>query len=504
MRKTRQFTPDEDEPLLLAWHRGDLSAFETLIWKYQKRIFNIALRLTGVEGAAAEAAENSFIAAYRDIRSLRAGVRFSAWLITITLSECRALNDCRTEELEETYTSVNAAEELKDKLALYILTLPPELAELVLLRFVRGYSIPRIAEIFQIGEDAIEARLFKAEEELAAALHKLNSPFLGTLPKSAHPEIRIKFAAYLDNSADEVSKELVKVHLTSCGSCREALSELEWLAEHLRSIPDVEPPHWLAAATMKRISSAPVESIVQKPPSPFKFQIVAAFITLAITGGLVFQLSRRSVPPVESPKISEVTEKALPEKQPETATGRSFTTLFKGVFGSSATQQTSAPEIQPPARIPLPVESGQPEAAPVLTAPSQKQVVAPALQQELAPKQKTDLSSPPPQEWGDSPPQNRAPQKKPPVRLRTTDLSVLLQVADSSAAVQEIEAAVVTAGGKITGRAYSGGNDILYTRIDSNRFLDLMGLLSRTGKIQELPEPPEGVDGGVELMIKWH
>jgi hypothetical protein len=137
-------------------------------------------------------------------------------------------------------------------------------------------------------------------------------------------------------------------------------------------------------------------------------------------------------------------------------------------------------------------------------APPQKQTVTPLLKQEQAPKPKTDLRSQPPQEWGDSPPQNRAPQKSPPVRFRGTDHSVLLQVTDPSAASAEIEAAVVAVGGKITGRAYSGGNDIFYTRIDTDRFLDLMARLSRTGKIQELPEPPDGVDGGVELMIKWH
>lgn len=497
MRKTRQFIPDEDEPLLVAWHRGDLSAFETLIWKYQKRIFNIALRLTGVEGAAAEAAENSFIAAYQDIRALRAGTRFAAWLITITLRECRALNDCRTEELEETYTSVNATGELKDKLALYILALPPELAELVLLRYVRGFSIARIAEIFQMREDAIEARLFTAEEELAAALKKLNSPFSATNSKSAHPEIRIKFAAYLDNSADDASKELVKSHLTSCGPCREALSELEWLAEHLRSIPDVEPPHWLAAATMKRISNAaPVEGKVQKPSSPFKLQIAAAAVTLAVIGGLVFQLSRKSAPSVEPPQAPAVTEKAVPGKPPEPAAVRSITTLLRGVFVGPAAQQ--------PARVPLPTESRQPAAAPALPAPPQKQTVAPTLPLEQAPKPKTDLSSPPPQEWGDAPPQNRAPQKKNPVRARGGDFAVMLQVADPSAASQEIEAAVVAAGGRVTGRAYSGGNDIFYTRIDADRYLDLMGRLSRTGKLQELPEPPDGVDGGVDLIIKWH
>lgn len=504
MRKTRQFTPDEDEPLLLAWHRGDVSAFETLIWKHQKRIFNIALRLTGVEGAAAEAAENSFVSAYQDIRSLRAGVRFSAWLISITLRECRSLNDCRTEELEETYTSINAAGELKDKLALYILVLPPELAELVLLRYVRGYSMPRIAEIFQIREEVIESRLFSAEEELAASLRKLNNPSFETNLKLAHPEIRIKFAAYLDNSADEASKDLVKTHLTGCGSCREALSELEWMAEHLRSIPDVEPPHWLATATMKRIISAPVKSKVQKPPSPFKFQIAAAFITLAAISGLVFQLLRKPVAPVEPSTISAAAEKAIQEKQQESAAPVRFSTLLKGVFGGNAAVSPATPTVQQPVNIPRPAEPSKPEVAPVLPVLPQKQTVAPSSPQEPAAKPKPELAPQAPPEWGDAPPQSRVPLKKSPVRARGSELSVLLQVVDPSAATTDIEAAVAAAGGRITGRAYSSGNDILYTRIDTDRFLDLMGRLSRTGRIQELPEPPDGVDGGVELVIKWH
>ena len=56
MSNIRQFTPDEDAPLLLSWHRGDLSAFETLVWKYQKRIFNLAILLTGDISAEIERA----------------------------------------------------------------------------------------------------------------------------------------------------------------------------------------------------------------------------------------------------------------------------------------------------------------------------------------------------------------------------------------------------------------------------------------------------------------
>ena len=92
MSKIQQFIPDEDSQLLLSWHRGDLSAFETLVWKYQKRIFNLAILLTGDHEAAATATENSFLTAYQEIRTLTGRSRFSTWLVAITLKECRNLN----------------------------------------------------------------------------------------------------------------------------------------------------------------------------------------------------------------------------------------------------------------------------------------------------------------------------------------------------------------------------------------------------------------------------
>jgi hypothetical protein len=78
-----------------------------------------------------------------------------------------------------------------------------------------------------------------------------------------------------------------------------------------------------------------------------------------------------------------------------------------------------------------------------------------------------------------------------------------MATADPVAVIPEIEAAVAAVGGIITGRAHSGGSDILYTRIDIDRFFDLMNRLAKSGRIQELPQPPVGTEGAVELIIRW-
>jgi hypothetical protein len=62
---------------------------------------------------------------------------------------------------------------------------------------------------------------------------------------------------------------------------------------------------------------------------------------------------------------------------------------------------------------------------------------------------------------------------------------------------------VTASGGTITGRAFSSGNDILYTRIDVDKLIELMRRLGKIGKIQELPELPDNAEGMIDLVIRW-
>jgi len=506
MRKIRKFTPDEDAPLLLAWHRGDMAAFETLVGKYLKRVFNFAFYLTGtVEGAAA-AAEGAFVAAFTNINSFSSRFHFSNWLIALALKEARGLLDYRAAlPSEEAPTSAG----LHEQLTRQIRQMPPELAEVVVLRDVRGYSLERLAEILQLRGDILVDRLFAAHEILAAQLIRNGSPppAGGAETVSPHPEIRRSFHAYRDSSLSAEDAATVKKHLKGCGSCREALAGLEWVAEHLKELPDIDPPHLLAAAIMQRVKLTPAkQATVEKSPPLRLLQAGAALLLIAATGLSAYLLlhdhggSSPAVSGREAARTAEVPSLQAPQQNRSAGFIPSITAPF------SAPDRPAAPEAGLPVPT-VPLHQAAP-AAETFAAPSPAAGGTPA-----AATVKSDVSGrhdrpeklpelPP--EWGENHVVQRAPQKKAaPVRSRSGELAVEMITADPVAAIDEVENAVTALGGKITGRAYSSGSDMLYTRIDVDRFYDLMGRLGKVGVIQELPQPPEGAEGAVDLIIRW-
>src|SRR5512136_2192484 len=89
MNDDRQHISDEDAVTVASWRRGEISSFETLVTKYQKRIFNIAFRITGDYEDACEVTQDAFVAAYRGIDSFRGESRFLTWLTSIVLNLSR-------------------------------------------------------------------------------------------------------------------------------------------------------------------------------------------------------------------------------------------------------------------------------------------------------------------------------------------------------------------------------------------------------------------------------
>ena len=58
---------DDDLENVLRCQEGDVDAFEEIVRKYQKKMFNISYRITGDYNDAAEVAQDAFVAAYRNI-----------------------------------------------------------------------------------------------------------------------------------------------------------------------------------------------------------------------------------------------------------------------------------------------------------------------------------------------------------------------------------------------------------------------------------------------------
>lgn len=78
-----------DEYLVRKYLDGDVSQFNILIERWQKRIFNFVYRNIGDYEEARDLTQNTFAKAFLKIKELDDIGRFSSWLYKIALNECR-------------------------------------------------------------------------------------------------------------------------------------------------------------------------------------------------------------------------------------------------------------------------------------------------------------------------------------------------------------------------------------------------------------------------------
>lgn len=80
-------TDMDEDALIQAAKQGDLPAFNRLVLDYQDSAYNVAYRMLGDPGLAGDAAQDSFIKAYRKLSGFRGG-SFQAWLLRIVTNTC--------------------------------------------------------------------------------------------------------------------------------------------------------------------------------------------------------------------------------------------------------------------------------------------------------------------------------------------------------------------------------------------------------------------------------
>ncbi len=68
---------------------GDLQAFDRLVLGHLPRTYRIALAILGSEADAGDAVQEAWLAAWRQLRTLRDPARFDAWLDQILVNACR-------------------------------------------------------------------------------------------------------------------------------------------------------------------------------------------------------------------------------------------------------------------------------------------------------------------------------------------------------------------------------------------------------------------------------
>ena len=180
-------TAIEDRALLDRAQEGDIEAFESLVERHTDRLYGLALRMTRSEADAAEVVQDTFLAAYQNLKNFRGEAAFGSWVHRIAANNAlmrlrhqRVVEAASDEMVGPEFTERGSLAEVPDvdwsrradekvldeELGRAIRqgtdSLPEGYREVFLLKDVEGMSYEEIAEMMKITVPAVKSRLHRA------------------------------------------------------------------------------------------------------------------------------------------------------------------------------------------------------------------------------------------------------------------------------------------------------------------------------------------------------
>jgi len=94
-----------DAQLVEKFLYGDVSAFNTLVGRWEKRLYNFILRYVGNREEAKDICQVAFMRAFRNLKNLRNPEKFSSWMYQIAVNVCR--DELKKKSRRKTYSLNN-------------------------------------------------------------------------------------------------------------------------------------------------------------------------------------------------------------------------------------------------------------------------------------------------------------------------------------------------------------------------------------------------------------
>ncbi|MFQ3549168.1 MAG: sigma-70 family RNA polymerase sigma factor [Armatimonadota bacterium] len=199
MSAARQKEKEEERALIQRCKNGEIGAFDELITKYEKRVFNYAYRVAGNYDDANDVAQEALIRVYNSLHTFRGDANFTTWMYRIvtnvflddrkkqkahrkvSLDEYIDLDENSvTRQFEDNSPTPEVVIEKKEKdqfVQNAISTLPEYQKIIVTLYHIEDLSYEEIAEILQLPIGTVKSRLNRARLALKEKLENIPELF---------------------------------------------------------------------------------------------------------------------------------------------------------------------------------------------------------------------------------------------------------------------------------------------------------------------------------------
>jgi RNA polymerase sigma-70 factor (ECF subfamily) len=187
-------TVTTDEIIVERALSGDAEAFGEIVRRWERRIFALAYGMLGREEDARDATQETFLAAFRNLRGFRGEAKVSSWLHRI------AVNQCITRQRRAKVRSESALEEEQEKDAgsfaaplglspvritestqitravrRAVNSLPLELRQIVVMKEFEELTFKEISDILNVPLSTVKSRLYTALKQLQMKLQRFGS-----------------------------------------------------------------------------------------------------------------------------------------------------------------------------------------------------------------------------------------------------------------------------------------------------------------------------------------
>src|SRR3954454_13699702 len=179
-----------DEKLVEMAVAGDGDAFGEIVRRWDRKIFALCFGMLGREEEARDAAQESFISAYKNLKNFRGEAKVSSWLHRIAVNHCltaKRRKKARPEDLFEEdgfgedqrfveRRSPSLSTEQTERLRIVrqaVGSLPTDLRQVVVMKEFEEMTFQEISETLELPLSTVKSRLYTALKQLRMKLERL-------------------------------------------------------------------------------------------------------------------------------------------------------------------------------------------------------------------------------------------------------------------------------------------------------------------------------------------